>query len=1218
MQLYTPFIRQLLEGSPLNFAPGLVRQAAFEGRLRGSFPGAALIADICDFTSRFESMAGEGAEGAERLSSEVSSTLSGVVELCEGYAGWPVSFAGDAVTLIFPEGLDSAREACRLIREGSPDMLPLRVSLGEGTVSWDVIPMDGWTWYSFQGSAVRMAAGSNSPPRGKPPAPGSDRPRSCAPPPDAVEFMPPELFPQGVVNEFRHVTSIFISVENRAGEGCPRGFQELVLDEAASLGGYVSGLEAGAGDYRILVVFGAPLSREDDADRCDALMEKVFAGASGRVRAGAARGLVFSGLVTTPLLGSYTVLGPSVNLAARLHDAAGWNSVLAGPVFARASRLAVEESREMLLKGMPDAVTAQRLSAWKRRKVADENAPPLLGRQRELAELRASLEGDGSAVLLCGEVGIGKTRLAEELRGLESETEFVFLRCQDAPSASPDVFGRWLEELLGAGAGGVGLRSFRDWLYGMVDSLEALEDVRAAEAADELLRAESVLAALLGLDWEGSLYRSLDPAGRMRNTVAVLEALMRGLGLLGRVVVCVDDFQLMDADSARLLGAVLEELEDGRPPVLLVSRPGGEEKARELGLSPQVIRLGPLGRGDSRSFLEWSLGRPPSGELLEWFHSRTEGIPFFMEHYAGMLESPVAVPDEGSFPGSLHAVLVARLDRLPATLRGTVLLASVLGREFDAEVLGEMAGVDRVADPVRRGVRERVWEPTPGDRYRFVHALVREAAYRLQLHAERRRLHERAAGVMARLWGDIPARAGVVGHHYEQAGRGETAAEWYIAAGRHALSRRMTASCGQWMEKVLELSSDLPRRMEAHRMLYDLHSSSGSWARARAEISRAAAEEGLNDAQRAAVGMMRANLATNLGRPAEALEHLEGLEEADPGLRPEILHHRGRILMLQGRLEEAKDHLMAVHDELAEGSEEERRIAFKALGNACGCHLRMDGGAPKAAEGLDKVLAYAREEGDILMETIAVGNLAVAFKYLPGRLDEAMEMTRKHVQLARRIRSRLIELQALGNLGALMERESGSAEALEVLEESMRLSARYGGSEAHSVALANLGNALQRAGRYAEALEMLERAMAVCEKRGVSLYRTDYAMERVDVLLDMGRLREAEADLEELAEAESADADGWHILLLRGRLRRLQGRTEEASRLLRRALDCVPGGRNRFDVLRQLYLATGDSDLHRACVAEGEDVMSYAPHWDLRRRIDELEGLRSDREEDDA
>lgn len=1205
----------------MNFAPGLVRRAADAGRLRGSFPGAALIADICDFTSRFESISGLGARGAEQVSSEVSQTLSAVVEVCGRHGGWPVGFAGDAVTLVFPDGAGAAARArSELQAQGGQGLLPLRVSVGDGAVCWDVIPMDGWTWFSFQGSALRLASGPQPECAAKPGAPASaaESPGLGMPPANAEQFMPPHLFPQGFVNEFRHVTSIFLSVENRAGKDCPRGFQELVLEEAASLGGYVSGLEAGADDYRILVVLGAPLSREDDADRCDALLERVFAGASGRVRAGAARGLVFSGLVSTPLLDSYTVLGPSVNLAARLHDAAGWNSVLAGPVFARTSRLAVEGGREMLLKGMADPVSAQLLSAWKRRKAARDAVPPLLGRQRELEELSEALNGAERTVLLCGEVGIGKTRLAEELRGPDPASEYVFLRCQDTPSTSPDLFGKWLEELLDAGAGVVSLRSFRHWLYGLVDRLEALEDRRAAEAADELLRAESVLAALLGLDWEGSLYRSLDPEGRMRNTVAVIEALLRGLDLLGRVVVCVDDFQLMDADSARLLGAVLEELGESRPPVLLVSRPGGEDKAADIGLSPEVIRLGPLGPGDSRRFLEWSLGRAPSRGLLDWFHRRTEGIPFFMEHYAGMLDSPVAVPDDDSFPGSLHAVLVARLDRLPASLRGTALLASVLGREFDAEVLKEMGGVDRVAASIDRGVRERVWEPTSADRYRFVHALLREAAYRLQLHAERRRLHRRAAEVMADLWRSMPARAGVVGHHFEQAGCGARAAEWYMTAGRHALSRRMTSSCESWMERVLKLATDLPQRMAAHRTLYDLHSSSGSWDRARAEISRAAQEDGLDGVQRAAVGMMRANLATNLGRPAEALRELKGLEEADPGLRGQILHHRGRILMLQGRLEEAEAHLMSVYDELADGSEEERRIAFKALGNACGCLLRIDGGARKAAEGLREVLAYARDEGDILMETIAVGNLAVACKYIPGRLDEATDLTRKHVELARRIRSRLIELQALGNLGALMERESSSQEALDVLEESMRLSRRYGGSEAHSVALANLGNALKRAGRSAEALEMLNQAMAVCETQGVSLYRAAYVVELVDVLLDMGRLREAERHLDRLAELEVVEGKCWQVLLMWGRLRRLQGRGEEAQKLLMRALDETPDGRSRFDVLRQLYLTTEDPDLLRECVAQGRKVMAQVPHWDLRRMIEELERLRSDREGDDA
>ena len=891
-------------------APEIIREAISRGELTGSFPGAALTADICGFTNRFQGMAGLGVEGAEQLAREVSETLSGVVDQCSLSGGYPVSFAGDAVTIVFPGGCADASKARLLVETGSPcAALPLKTTLGAGQVVWDVIPLDSWTFYSFQGSALSLAAGDGA----SPSAPFMPEMFPIVSGPiQSTELLPPTLFLDGAVNEFRQVTSIFLSMENRGGQWCPREFQSLVLAAAGEMGGFVSGLQAGGSGQRMLVVFGAPVTREDDPGRADAFLGRVFASASGRVRAGAATGLVFSGTIRTPMLESYTVLGPSVNLAARLHDTAGWNSVYGDPVFNGSSRMGVRRELGLRLKGFSSVVSALVLSPWKQRRESRGSTPPLIERDGILAGMENALEKPGAAMLLLGDTGMGKTRLVEELQQRLSDTFFMNLRCRSLPVSGSDVFSSWFGEWLGGRDRREGLPAFKEKLYGFISSLEELEDPSAMQVADELLRAESFLAALVGLGWEKSLYQVLDPQGRFANTVAALAAFIRGHTLLGRTVITVDDLQWISPDSRKVLASVLRELEENRPPVLLLSRPDSANTAIALGLEPEILELPPLSREGSRAFLQWSLGQAPSDALLEWFHLRTEGIPFFMEHYAGMLVSAESPPDEHSFPGSLHALLVARLDRLEPELRRSVLSASILGREFDREILGFLCHSAQADELIERGVRERVWRLEPDGSCSFVHILLREAAYRLQLHGERVPLHARAADGMARLWGSRPEKYAVIAHHLELADQGPEAADWYIKAGEHSLSRRMNASCLVQMEKVLELSADPLLRLSAHRLLYDLHASSGDIEKARECIERASLEPGDDLRRRAVIRLMRANLAINEGKPREAMEHLDGLEGMSPGLRPDVLHLRGRILVLEGRNDEARDHLLAV------------------------------------------------------------------------------------------------------------------------------------------------------------------------------------------------------------------------------------------------------------------------------------------------------------------
>lgn len=1149
-------------------------------------------------------MAGMGAEGAEQLSREVSDTLSGVVGSFSLHGGFPVSFAGDAVTVVFPGGIGSAEEACSDFHarpQGAS--LPLKTTVGSGQVVWDAIPLASWTFFSFQGSALSLAADG-----------GMACPVSGAPGPAAVLrsplsgacFLPPELFPEGVVNQFRQVISIFLSIENRAGCICPREFQARVLELADGMGGFVSGLHAGGTGQRLLVVFGAPVTREDDHERADGFLRGVFSSASGRVRAGAATGLVFSGAIRTPLLESYTVLGPSVNLAARLHDSAAWNSVYGDPVFNRSSRMGTRGETGLSLKGFSGPVNAMVLSPWKHRRETRGSIPPLIERGEMLGLLESGLGLPGSSVLLQGDTGMGKTRMAEELERRWADALFINLRCHSLPASGSDVFGSWFGEWLGGRDREEGLPAFKEKLYGFIGRLEELGDPAALHAADELLRAESVLAALVGLGWEKSLYCGLDPQGRFSNTVAALAAFIRGNALLGRVVLTVDDLQWISPDSLGLLSAVLDELGEFRPPVLLLSRPDSGELLSRLGIAPRVVELMPLSLDGSREFLRWSLGRAPSEDLLVWFYRRTEGIPFFMEHYAGMLDSSDSPPCDDSFPGSLHALLVARLDRLGTELRRAVLCASVLGREFDREVLGMLCPGCLSGDLVERGVRERVWRIEQNGSCSFVHILLREAAYRLQLQGERIPLHERAADGMAGLWGQRPEKAAMIAHHMEMAGRSGEAADWYMRAGEHSLSRRMTTSCQLQLEKVLEFSADPAQRMTAHRMLFDLLVSCGDIERAQEAIDRAALDTIDDPSMQAAIRLMRANLAVNGGRPREAMEHLRGLENMNPALRPEVMHLRGRVTVLEGRNEVALEMLLDVYREYRSGTPEERLLAYKALGNACGCMLRLRERLDQAEESLKLVRDYAREEGNLLMETLSVGNLALVYKYLPNRMMDAMQTTREHMELARRTGSRLVELQATGNLGSLMEKIAPSPEAFRHLERSVELARMYGGVDTLTIALANLASALGRVGRNDDACELFEEALNICRDNGLGLHRIDYALEKSNILVGMGRLDEAGSILEQVRAWGFPDDYRCYYSYSMGKLLLARGMAAEAEAVVRGSLEYADDPLERFDLLRILHLATGDREALSECLAVGEELQREHPHWDTEARLSVL------------
>jgi tetratricopeptide (TPR) repeat protein len=217
-----------------------------------------------------------------------------------------------------------------------------------------------------------------------------------------------------------------------------------------------------------------------------------------------------------------------------------------------------------------------------------------------------------------------------------------------------------------------------------------------------------------------------------------------------------------------------------------------------------------------------------------------------------------------------------------------------------------------------------------------------------------------------------------------------------------------------------------------------------------------------------------------------------------------------------------------------------------------------------------------------------------------------MATTREHMELARRTGSRFMELQATGNLGSLMEKLDPSPEAFMLLERSVELARKYGGGDTLSIALANLASACGRVGRREEACRSFSEALEICREHGLGLHRVDYALEMSNVLVDMGKIEEAEALIEKAREWGFPDDYQSYYSCAVGKLLVAQGRNGEAAEIIRKALSGECDGLERFDLLRQLFFATGDRKVLFDCLNEGDLLQREHPHWDTEAKLSEL------------
>ncbi|MGE5763726.1 MAG: adenylate/guanylate cyclase domain-containing protein [Mycobacterium leprae] len=547
------------------------------------------------------------------------------------------------------------------------------------------------------------------------------------------------------------------------------------------VGGYVDKL---TGDG-IMAVFGAPRAHEDDAERAvqaaaamQAAVRRLAAEETGGtrplgLRVGLNTGEVLAG-VQAGL--AYTVVGDTVNTAARLADAAGVGAVYAGAATAAAtSHHAVWHALPPLrLKGKREPVTAYELVALRAaggERLGPGEDAPFVGRDGELALLverflRVIERRAPETAVVVGEPGIGKTRLAVELSGLAAAragARVLWGRCP------PYGTGRDLAPLV-------------DWVRAACDvrgdayDEAAAAQVRRAVAALDLpqgglgpVGTADRLLGLLDLPRSRTPREAATPGGderRPRPLVAALSALLSGLAGAGPLLLVADDLHCAGGELLGALGALSSTL-SGPVLLLLVGRqdpPPGDGAAWWTRLSPAALaRLGPLEAPAGRQLLHAMLGGGSLDEtasrlLLE----RTQGNPFFLAETLHLLVDrgllrrvgdrwTLADPLPDILPAGVQAVLAARIDGLDPSAKAVLRAVSVLGAEFPAAAVARVAAPDPVGAGLVTLVERGLLRARPDGSYAFAHALARDVAYAGMPKTERARRHA-AAAAWAATW----------------------------------------------------------------------------------------------------------------------------------------------------------------------------------------------------------------------------------------------------------------------------------------------------------------------------------------------------------------------------------------------------------------------------------------------------------------------------------
>jgi class 3 adenylate cyclase/DNA-binding SARP family transcriptional activator len=994
-------------------------------------------------------------------------------------------------------------------------------------------------------------------------------------------------------------------VDSMALSACldPEQMRDLITAFHKAIDDVVSRFDGFVAQYLgdgVLIYFGYPAADEHDTEQAVraglAILDAVRtlnASSSSPLQAsvGIATGLV---IVGEQLGASDTrqrvAIGGTPNLAARLQATAAPGEVviaastwrLVGRMFDCRALAAID------VEGLPQPVEAWQVrveatgvSRFEARGAGE--LYPLVGRQEEIELVlrrwdQAKL-GEGRVVLLSGEPGIGKSRIAETLlAGLESELH-VRLRYFCSPHHTHSPLYPFIAQLEQAAR----FEPDND-SSAKLDKLEAM----LKPAAKNLPRDVALIAELLGVPMD-KRYPALavSPQHKREMTLTALLDQLNDAAAQGPVLIVFEDAHWIDPTSQDLLDRMVACA--AHLPLLLVVTTRPEAQPAWVG-APHVtmVHLNRLGRSDSAAIIGGvTKGKALPDAVVEQVLVHSDGVPLFIEELtctlleSGLLRETVdryvldgPLPPL-AIPITLQDSLVARLDRL-GSVKDVAQIGAALGREFSYELLAAVADRPDVElqgaleQLVENGLASRRGVP-PRASFIFKHALVQDAAYSMLLRSQRRALHARIVKVLeGRFPETASSRPEILAHHCTEALLIEPAIAYWQKAGEHALRGAAMTEALKHLTRGMNLIRRLPGgpardRKELGvcvglaRATYSVKGPCGDtlrlFSRARDLLDESAT---LDERMSVLTGLWRVE--SNRGDHVAARELArQSVAVAVHSQSDEMLGRAdlstGVTLCWMGMFAEARRCLEQAIDRYARTREITTTAALFGAGNAqsiLGLTLWPLGYPEQALRASAQGLAIARESGYAAAVSIALVSAAQLETALAGCLeaavthvDEAVAHCAKHYKA--------YEPWARFYSGILLSRGGHPRHGIEVMQAATAAEREFDAGLGAALRLGHLATAHASIGALDIGLGLLDEAILTLEKTQERLFEAEFHRLRGEVLLRLGKTADGEAALlRALTVARSQDARMWELraAMSLARLWDSRGRRAEARELL--------------------------------------------------------------------
>jgi tetratricopeptide (TPR) repeat protein len=711
---------------------------------------------------------------------------------------------------------------------------------------------------------------------------------------------------------------------------------------------------------------------------------------------------------------------------------------------------------------------------------------PLVGRDPEMdAYRRALLElrgGRGSVLELVGNAGMGKTRLLSEFRAEAPDLPHLVSSCELYESSVAYLpIRRLLWLLLGAGPDATGVAE------------RLREDV--AQRAPELLPWLPLLAVVA--DTEVPMTPEVRDLGdefrRAKLAEVTIDYLSRAV--TDPTVVVTEDVHWMDEGSADLLRAIAARVSD-LPWLVCVSR-RDEETGFVLPEAPRCtsLKLTPLSEEALGSLIDLATEDAPfpRHEVAE-LSGRSGGNPLFLQE---LLHAAKGAGSVEGLPDSIEGMITAEIDRLANADRRVLRYASVLGMSFDRTL------AEALLDPDQTEGGGYPWERLAqflddegGGRFRFRHALMRDAAYEGLPYRRRRELHARVGTVLASAGDGGHEQAELLSLHFYLAGDLDEAWRYSMIAADRAEAAYANIEASRFFRRALDagrhLGVDGTELLHTNERLGDVLDRAGLFDEAAKAYSDARRHVDADRIAEAQLFLKQAKLADRAGRSASSLgwltranrllEGTTGREAA--ALRARVSATTSAVRAGQGRAPEAiRWAELAI--EQAEAVEE-----LEALANAhyMIANTKVNQGEFGQSEHVERALELFEELGNVKRQGDVLTYYG-AMAYWEGRWHDAVELYERGRERSERAGDQVGAAIAAMNIAEVRSDQGRADEAEAPAREALRVFRAAHYSEEIATDCSILGRALSRAGRHEEAEQLLTEAIELAEHAGAQLLR---------------------------------------------------------------------------------------------------------------------------------